>query len=155
MEKSGADQSPQSNQESFPGFDNSIPSTEFQDGHSLCELPDSQKIENVLRRPYPVSRFHRPENAKASLISATSGRLFSSSSRSECLNRFLVSRLIQRMAALGSPEYNLTWKVSDSPSGVPLLTLRASARPTSDSASTGAPTATGWRSSQSSDGEGG
>ena len=140
MEKSGADPSQPSSQESLPGFDSSTPSTEFQDGRSLCGLPDSRPIENAGQRRSPASRFHRPENGKASLISATSGRLFSSSSKSESLGRSLASRLIARMAALGSPEYSLTWKVSDTPSGVPLLTLRASARRISDKDFTGWPT---------------
>lgn len=66
--------------------------------------------------------------------------VFSSSSRSESLGPSLASKLIARMAEFGSPEYKLIWKVSDTPSGVPLLTLRASAPRKSDRDSTGWPT---------------
>ena len=46
------------------------------------------------------------------------------------------------MDANGSPEYALTWKHWDMPSGPPICALRASARRTSDSGYTGWPTPT-------------
>jgi hypothetical protein len=44
------------------------------------------------------------------------------------------------MGVNGSPEYALIWKHWDMPAGVPICALRASARPTSDSAFIGWPT---------------
>ncbi len=90
--------------------------------------------------PVPASPFHRPEGAEALRTSAISGRYGETSSRSAALQRSLESRLLQRMAAFGSPEYALTWKRWDMPSGPPISALRASARRTSANGSGGWPT---------------
>ena len=90
--------------------------------------------------PVPVSRFRARDSAKAMPTNATSGPLFTASSPSAALQRSLESRLRARLAANGSPEFVLTWKTWDMPSGPPICALRASARHTSGSAFSGWPT---------------
>ena len=90
--------------------------------------------------PVPVSRSRRRASGKAPQTVATSGLLFADSSPSGVLQRSLESRLRRRMAATGSPEYALTWKHWDMPSGGPICALRASALRTSGSGCTGWPT---------------
>src|SRR5690606_25554218 len=62
----------------------------------------------------------------------TYGRIGDGSSISADLQSFLESRLRARMAAYGSPEYVLTWKHWDMPSGPPICALRARARKPKD-----------------------
>ncbi len=69
-----------------------------------------------------------PERVRESLTNAISGPPSGGSSRTCALQQSLASRLRQRMAAYGSPEYELTWKSWDMPSGPPICALRASAR---------------------------
>lgn len=69
-----------------------------------------------------------PENERETKTSATYGPLFESSSPSADLQLSLESKLVQRMAAYGSLEYDLTWKHWDMVSGPPICRLRASAR---------------------------
>lgn len=64
-------------------------------------------------------------------------------SRSAKYQRFLANRLRARMDCYGSPEYTLTWSMTTLSSGLQICALRASALPTSDNDSGGAPTA-GW-----------
>jgi hypothetical protein len=52
----------------------------------------------------------------------------------------LESRLVAALDVHGSPEYALTWKHWDMPSGPPICALRASGRRTSGSACSGWPT---------------
>jgi len=73
-------------------------------------------------------------------INDTCGPLFTLSSPSASLQRSLANRLAERMDVNGSPEFVLTWKEQDMPSGVPICRLVASARRTSDNG------CTGWRS---------
>ena len=61
-------------------------------------------------------------------MSGTSGQNGSGSSPSAALQRSLESRLRTRLDASGSPEYALTWRRWDMPSGPPICALRASAR---------------------------
>lgn len=69
--------------------------------------------------------------------SATSGPSSCGSSASAALQLSLESRLRASLDVNGSPEYVLTWKTWDMLSGPPICALRASARRTSDSGSTG------------------
>ena len=71
------------------------------------------------------------------MTSDTSGPTSSASSRSAALTSSLANRLRQRTASVGSTLYTLTWKERTTPSGRSIPALRASARRTSDSASTG------------------
>lgn len=91
----------------------------------------------------------RPASGKARPITATSGLSGFDSSPSADLTRCLASRLIAGLDVTGSPEYRLIWKRLVMPSGLPLLTLRASARPISASA------CTGWPTPAAQNGEGG
>jgi len=85
-----------------------------------------------------VSRSAPPARVEASTTSDTSGPTSSVSSRSAALTSFLASRLQARTASVGSTLYTLTWKERTTPSGRSIPALRASARRTSDSGSTGA-----------------
>jgi len=79
------------------------------------------------------------------------GPLFIGSSPSAVLQSSLESRLRAELDGHGSPEYVLTWKTLDMPSGPPICALRASARRTSDNGSSGWPTASArdWRDGRS------
>jgi len=133
----------------WSGFDKPTSSPESGDGPSPSKSRGGLMIERSGPHPVPANHFHRPGNAKEALTSVISGQIFSNSSRSDALQSSLASRLIAKMAAHGSTEYELTWKVRVMPSGRPLLTLRASTRRISGSG------CIGWRSPQKSDGEGG
>jgi len=87
-----------------------------------------------------VNRSQAQAALKAFSTRGTYGPLFNASSPSAGLQRFLASRLQARLGVTGSPEYVLTWKTLDMPSGVRVCQLRASARRTSDSGSSGWPT---------------
>jgi len=90
----------------------------------------------------PASHSAPPASGKAPPTSATCGRKCGDSSPSAGLQSSLESRLRAAMDVNGSPEYALTWRRWDMPSGPPICALRASARRTSGSGSTGA--LSGW-----------
>ena len=73
-------------------------------------------------------------------MSDTYGPRSGTSSRSAALQQSLESRLQAAMGANGSPEYALTWRRWDMPSGPPICALRASARRTSVKDCSGWPT---------------
>ena len=73
------------------------------------------------------------------MTSGTSGPLSTGSSNSADLTSFLESRLQAKTASLGSTLYRLTWKRRATPQGRQIPALRASARRTYGSGSTGAP----------------
>ena len=72
----------------------------------------------------------------------TSGPLFTASSPSAILQRFLESKLRARMALGGSRLYVLTWRAKDMPWGPPILRLVVSVRTTSAAGFSGWPTPT-------------
>lgn len=76
------------------------------------------------------------------LTSGTYGQRSTISSSSADLSLSLANKWRARTGSLGSTLYTLTWKVRATPSGRSIPALRASARHTSDSASTGWPTVT-------------
>src|SRR5690242_21166272 len=83
-------------------------------------------------KPYGHVRFFFlliPPPPRSTLFPYTT--LFRSSSPSAVLQSSLESRLRARLDVHGSPEYVLTWKTWDMPSGPLICALRASARPTS------------------------
>ena len=92
------------------------------------------------RVPAPVSRFRWRVEDRARPTADTCGPLFVGSSPSADLQSSLGSKLRQRLAGSGSPLYDTTWKIWVMPSGLPICALRASARRTSGSGSTGWPT---------------
>jgi len=100
----------------------------------------------------PVSRSARRAKDLAKRTPATSGPSFDASSPSAVLQSSLESRLRARLEGLGSPEYALTWKHWDMPSGQPICALRASGHRTSGSVSTGAQY--GWTTPQAHDATG-
>jgi hypothetical protein len=88
----------------------------------------------------PVSRFRALDSGEAMSTNDTSGPLFTALSLSATLQLSLESRLRARMGENGSPEYALTWKHWDMPSGPPICRLAASARHTSGNDFGGWPT---------------
>ncbi len=136
-------------QPSFLGMTKFTSSPGSEDGPSPFVLPASPSPESSGPVHSPVSLFHKPEGAEVLRTSATFGLMGETSSPSACLQRSLENRLLHRMEKRGSPEFVLTWKHSDMPSGPPICALRASEPPTAYSGFTG------WRSPQHSDGEGG
>ena len=90
--------------------------------------------------PVLVSRFRARASDAVMPTSDTSGPLFTASSPSAALQRSLENRLRARMGASGSPEFALTWKHWDMPSGLPICALRASAHRISGSGCSGWPT---------------
>jgi hypothetical protein len=109
-------------------------------GPTPSDLPDGPTTAPSGPAPVPVSRFRARASKKAMPTNDTSGPLFTNSSPSADLQRSLENRLRQRMAANGSPEYALTWKMHDMPSGPPICALRASGRRTSGKGCSGWPT---------------
>src|ERR1700690_2109219 len=112
------------------------------DGHSLLNSPDGPITNPSGLAHVRVSRFRALDSEKAMPTNDTCGPLFTRSSPSVNLQSSLASRLRARMDANGSPEYALTWKEWDMPSGLPICALRASERRTSDNDFTGWPTPT-------------
>ena len=90
----------------------------------------------------PASRSQPQDNAKASQTPDTSGPSSIDWSASAALQLSLESRLRVLLDGIGSPEYALTWRYWDMPSGPPILQRRALARRTSASGCTGWPTTT-------------
>jgi len=122
------------------------------DGPSLSASPASPTTPRSGPALAPASLSRRPESVAAPTTCAICGRSCGTSSPSACLQLSLGSRLQAQMAGLGSPLYALTWKTWAMQSGPPICALRASARRTSDSASTGA--ASGWATPVCNDAKG-
>lgn len=116
---------------------NAISSPASADGPARSGSPDGTTIAPSGPAPVRVSRFRALDSAKAMPTNDTSGPLFTASSPSAALQRSLESRLRAATDVNGSPEYVLTWKLWDMPSGPPICALRASARPTSGNGFTG------------------
>ena len=102
--------------------------------------PDGQTTD--LFGPVPVLANLSARQAKelGLLTSGTYGPRSTTSSASAGLQRSLASKLQALTASAGSTLYALTWKERATPSGLRICALRASARRTSDSGSTGWPT---------------
>lgn len=112
------------------------------DGHSPCVSPDGPKIAPCGRGRARASHFPLRAKDSASPIRDIFGPSSDAWSPSAALQRSLGSRLRAALVGYGSPEYVLTWKHWDMPSGPPIFAVRASARRTSDSGCTGWPTPT-------------
>src|SRR5688572_28280789 len=85
-----------------------IGSQESRGGNSPSSLPVG--VDLFGRPVYRANPSVQPANAKAGKTTVTFGRCFTASSASENLQRFLESRLKQRLDTDGSTEYSLTWK---------------------------------------------
>lgn len=133
MAKSTKDRLQTSNPKTLPGLSSVTFSQALEDGltHSgwLVGPTTDRSGQALVLASHSVSR----ERAKALTTTATFGPLFGGSSLtpSENLQSSLESRLQARMAAYGSPEYDLTWKRWDMQSGPPICALRAYPRPIS------------------------
>lgn len=123
-----------------PATPNAISSPGSADGRSPSDSPGSTTTLPSGPDRAPANPSAPPASARARRTKDTSGPSFDASSPSAILQAFLESRLRQRMAAYGSPEYALTWKHWDMPSGPPICALRASGRRTSGSEFGGWPT---------------
>lgn len=88
----------------------------------------------------PVSHSVMPASAAALPMNAICGPSSCALSPSAALQSSLENRLRVRLGAIGSPEYELTWKHWDMPSGPPICVLRASVPRTSGSGYSGWPT---------------
>jgi hypothetical protein len=119
-----------------------ISSPVSEDGATRFDSPAGPTTGLCGRAVAPVSHSAQPESERALQTSDTFGRNFDASLASANLQQSLESRLRQRMAAFGSPEYALTWKQWDMQSGPPICALRASGRRTSDNDFGGWPTPT-------------
>lgn len=119
------------------------------DGRWRLKSPDGLPSNLYGRAPVPASHFPRLAKGLEQTTLDIFGQTSSASSASAVLQSSLENRLHQAMAAPGSPEYALTWKQWDMPSGPPICALRASAPRTSGKGSTGA--LKGWTTPQAHD----
>lgn len=114
-------------------------SLELEAGPTPCDSPNGKMINQSGQVAVLASRSLKQEKGKWTKTSATFGPLFENSSPSADLQSRLESKFARRMAAFGSPEYELTWKRWDMCSGPSILALRAAARRKSDSGFIGWP----------------
>lgn len=108
-------------------------------GPSPCATPVGLTAD-----PFGLARARASLSARQALVLGlrtqdTSGQRLPGSSASADLQSFLESRLRASLSSLGSTLYNLMWKAWITPSGVCRSRLRASARRTSATESTGWP----------------
>jgi hypothetical protein len=103
------------------------------------DLRDGRKPGWSGRVRVPASHSARRAGGEANGTSDISGPTCDVSSPSAILQSCLENRLRANLDASGSPEYVLTWKHWDIPSGPPICALRASVPRTSGSDSTGWP----------------
>jgi len=127
----------------------STPSQASESGATLCASPDGPTTCPSGPAPAPASRSAERASVVDSPTSATSGLTGSASSASAALQSSLESRLRVLTATAGSTLYKLTWKELVTPSGRRYCLLRASARRTSGTESTGCPTPTSQDSASS------
>lgn len=109
-------------------------------GHSHLDSLDGRQLRLHGPAPAPASPTRQPAKDSETQTQGTSGRSSCGSSASASLQSCLESRLRANLGANGSPEYALTWKHWDMPSGPPICALRASARRTSGKGYSGWPT---------------
>ena len=107
-----------------------------------CASPDGKILDLFGQALVPANRSAARVVGKAKAIPATFGLTSDALSPNARLQSCLENRLQARMAAYGSPECNLIWKRWPISARPPICALRASARRTSDSGSTGWPTPT-------------
>jgi len=117
------------------------------------KLLDGLQIDLFGQDHAPASHFRSLAKAAEQTTSATCGPLSRGSLESASLQLSLANRSRAQMAAIGSPEYSLTLSGWDMPLREPIFALRASALPTSGSASTGE--RSGWATPASRDWKGG
>jgi hypothetical protein len=112
---------------------NATSSQASEDGASHSGLQDGQTTVLFGRDHVRASLSARQAEEQGLLMSGTSGRTGTTSSRSASLQSSLASKLQAKTASAGSTLYKLTWKQRDTPSQLKISALRASALRTSDS----------------------
>ena len=120
---------------------NAISSQESGDGPTPCSSQAGQTMFPFGLEVVHASPSVPPVSGKGSQMSDTSGPSSGASLTSAALQLSLESRLRANLDGRGSPEYKLTWKHWDMPSGQPICALRASGRRTSANGCSGWPTA--------------
>lgn len=129
-------------QQTLLGIDEFTSSLASPDGTSPFNSPTGHPTVKSGPDPAHASHLVWPDPKQANSTHDTSGQKCDDSSPSANLQRSLENRLLVRLAESGSPEYALTWKSWDIPSGPQICALRASALRTSDNACSGWPTVT-------------
>ena len=109
---------------------NATSSQESPDGRGPCNSLVSHQMSLFGRAHAPANPFRAPGNKKAQTTKDTCGLSSTASSASADLQSSLANRLQASLDLNGSPEYALTWKRVDMPSGPPICRLRASQRRT-------------------------
>jgi hypothetical protein len=107
-------------------------SPESASGPMPSDKPDGPTIEKSGPEVVHANLSARQAKELGLLTSGTYGPRFITSFGSVRLEQSLVSRLRAKTASLGSALFRLTWKQRDTPLGVSIYALRASARRTSD-----------------------
>ncbi len=105
-----------------------------------CDLLDGQIASPSGPEVAPVSHSAQPEKVSARKTRVTFGRSSVVSSASADLQKFMESRLRQRLDVNGSMEYALTWKHWPMQTVPPICALRGSGRRISDNDCSGWPT---------------
>ena len=118
-------------------------------GPSPCDWRDGPTIAPSGPHPAHASLSARQAKALGLLTSGTFGQRSTTLSESAALQSSLANKLQAKTASVGSTLYKLTWKDRATPAGRLISALRASARPTSGSASGGLEK--GWTTPQAHD----
>src|SRR6185437_8586636 len=113
-----------------------------EDGATPYDWLDGPTISPSGPAPARANLSAKPVKAKERKTNATCGLPGLISSESAALQSSLASRLRALLPLPGGTLFQLTWKVRDTPARWPICALRASARRTSGSGSTGWPTTT-------------
>lgn len=107
-------------------------------GPKPFDLPTSRPISRCGPAVARVSRTLSRASSKARKMIATCGPRWHVSWRTELLQSSLESRLREALDSRGAPEFDLTWKPCDMPSGLPICRLQAWGRRTRVKGYTGA-----------------
>ncbi len=129
-----------SHQLTLPGLPSTTSLPASADGPTRSDSPAGPMTGPCGPDPALASLSARQAKEQGLMTSATYGLIGDGSSTSADLQSSLASRLRLRTAAIGSPEYALTWKHWDMPRGPQICALRASARRTSGNDFGGWPT---------------
>lgn len=115
-------------------------------GAKPSDLPESPALDLFGQPLSPASHSAQPANNSASKMSVISGPSSSTSLKSAALTLSLGNKLRERLDSIGSMEYDQTWKLRTTQSGLQYWEHTASARRTKECDSTG------WRTPQATDG---
>lgn len=128
---------------------NAISSPEAGSGPSQPDWLDGRTIDLFGPAPVPASRSRRPAKGSEPMIQGICGRTFIGSFVPAGPLMSWESRLRARLAAIGSTESALIWKLADMPDGRSISRLAPSTRHTNGTGSTGSQ----WSTPRASDGE--